>query len=139
MGPGPDDPEMAKLMQSEHELERQSHDLIRKYSDNEDSQVREKAKTALREMLTKQFGLQNQRRELELKRVEERLSKLREQLKRRTDARDQIVDQRLQQLVNEADGLGWTAPAGGPEAPNDFVPLRSSSFAPAPSRSRVAR
>jgi hypothetical protein len=113
IGPGPDDPEMAKLMQSEHELDRQSHDLIRKYSETEDQQVREKAKTALREMLNKQFDLQNQRRELELKRVEERLGKLREQLRKRNDARTQIVDQRLEHLVNEAEGLGWTSPAGG--------------------------
>jgi hypothetical protein len=66
--PGHDDPEMAKLTQSEHELEQQSHDLIRKYSETEDQQVREKAKTALAEMLDKQFELQNQRRELELRR-----------------------------------------------------------------------
>ena len=51
-GPGHDDPEMAKLTQAEHELEQQSHDLIRKYSETEDQQVRDKAKSALREMLT---------------------------------------------------------------------------------------
>lgn len=113
MGPGPDDPETARLMQQENELDRQSHELIQKYSEAEDPLVREKAKTALREMLIKQFDLQNQRRELELKRVEERLSKLRDQLKKRNDARAQIVDQRLEHLVNEAEGLGWGSPAGG--------------------------
>ncbi|MEX2140501.1 MAG: hypothetical protein WD894_14655 [Pirellulales bacterium] len=122
MGPGPDDPDMAKLIQSEHELERQSHDLMRKYSETEDQQVREKAKTALRDILIKQFDLQNQRRELELTRVEERLSKLREQLKKRSDARAQIVDQRLEHVINEAEGLGWTSPASGNPFNLQFTP-----------------
>ncbi len=112
-GHGSDDPEVEKLARSEHELERQSRELIEKYADSEDAPVREKAKAALREMLNKQFDLQNQRRDLELKRVEARLSKLREQLAKRSDARTQIVDQRLEQLVSEAAGLGWAAPGNG--------------------------
>lgn len=131
MGAGPDDPDMAKLIQSEHELDQQAHDLIRKYAETEDQQVREKAKAALREMLNKQFELQNERRELELKRVEERLAKLRDQLKKRSDARAQIVDQRLEHLVNEAEGLGWTSPAGAGADLN----LR---FTPSPARPRPA-
>ena len=42
----------------------------------------------LRETLAKQFDIQRQRRHLELVRVEERLNKLREQVKKRNDARE---------------------------------------------------
>jgi hypothetical protein len=137
MGPGPDDPDMAKLIESEHELDRQSHDLIRKYAETEDQQVREKAKTALREMLNNQFDLQNDRRELELKRVEERLAKLRDQLKKRSDARTQIVGQRLEQLVNEAEGLGWTSPTGGNSGLNlQFTPHDLPGPRPSPAIAR---
>jgi hypothetical protein len=137
MDAGADDPDMAKPVQLEHELDRQSHDLIRKYADTEDQQVREKAKVALREMLNKQFDLQNERREMELKRVEERLAKLRDQLKKRSDSRTQIIDQRLTQLVNEAEGLGWTSP-GGAGAPLNlqFAPGSSARSVPAPAIAR---
>jgi hypothetical protein len=106
------DPDMEKLNRSVHEIEQQSHELLRKYAETDDAGLKEKAKAQLRDMLTKQFDLQNERRSLELTRIEERLGKLRDQLKRRTDARDQIVDRHLQSLVSEAEGLGWSAPEG---------------------------
>ena len=110
--PGHDDPEMSKLMQTEHELARQSDDLVRQYSETEDYSQREKLRGQLRELLVKQFEAQQQRRERELSNVETRLGKLREQLKKRTSARDTIVDRRLENLTSDADGLGWTTPAG---------------------------
>jgi hypothetical protein len=113
LGPGQDDPELSKLIQTEHELVRQSDDLVRQYSATEDYGQREKLRTQLRELLGKQFVAQQQRRERELVRVEERLSKLREQLKKRSSARDTIIDRRLETLTSDADGLGWTPPAGG--------------------------
>jgi hypothetical protein len=116
LGPGHDDPELSKLIQSEHELDRQSDDLVRQYGATEDYTQREKLRTQLREVLGKQFVAQQQRRERELVRVEERLSKLREQLKKRNSARDTIIDRRLETLTSDADGLGWTPPAsGGPQ------------------------
>jgi hypothetical protein len=110
---GQDDPEMSKLMQTEHELSRQSDDLVRQYGETEDYAQREKLRGQLREQLVKQFEAQQQRRERELSNVEKRLSRLREQLKKRTGARDTIVDRRLENLTSDADGLGWTPPAGG--------------------------
>jgi hypothetical protein len=119
LGSGQDDPEMAKLIQSEHELARQSDDLVRQYGDNEDYAGREKLRTQLRDLLIKQFNVQQERRERELANVEKRLGKLREQLKKRTSARDTIVDRRLENLTSDADGLGWTPPAaGGPQGIN---------------------
>jgi hypothetical protein len=132
------DPDMEKINRSVHELEQQSHELMRKYVDTDDAPLREKAKAQLREMLSKQFDLQNQRRSLELTRIEERLGKLRDQLKRRTDARDQIVDQRLLQLVSEAEGLGWAAPGNGSplDAAGRFFPGPFKVTQPAPAVAR---
>ena len=46
-------------------------------------------------------------------RVEKARAYVREQLKKRTSARDTIVDRRLENLTSDADGLGWTPPSGG--------------------------
>jgi hypothetical protein len=113
LGHGEDDPEMSKLIQAEHELDRQSDDLVKQYGGTEDYTQREKLRTQLRELLVKQFDAQQQRREKELERVEKRISDLRAQIKKRTSVRNEIVDRRLENLTSEADGLGWTTPAGG--------------------------
>jgi hypothetical protein len=117
-GSNPDDPEMADLNKSEHELGRKSHELLKEYSATDESSEHERLASELRETLEAQFDLQIKRRELELQRVEERLAKLREQLKKRSGARRQIVDRRLEQLTSDADGLGWNSPPGG-QAPAD--------------------
>ena len=116
-GSPPDDPEMAKLTETENALAHESNELIEQYASTEDYQAREKVKTKLRELLAKQFEVQNQRRERELTRIEERLGKLREQLRKRTAARETIIDRRIESLVSEAEGLGWTAPAAGGNTP----------------------
>jgi hypothetical protein len=108
----PDDPEMAQLAEAEGELARTSEDLLSQYAATDKAEEQKRLKTELRETLAKQFDVQRQRRELELARVEERIKKVREQLKKRNDARDTIIDRRLEQLINDADGLGWTGPGG---------------------------
>jgi hypothetical protein len=110
---GEDDAEIAKLNEAEHELGQQSQQLIADYGQTEDYEKRESLKKQLREVLVKQFDLQRQRRESELSRVEERLTKLREQLKKRNDSRNSIIDRRLENMISDAEGLGWGPPAGG--------------------------
>jgi hypothetical protein len=126
--PTPDDPELVKLIESENQLAHESDELIGQYAATENYQEREKLKTKLREVLSKQFDVQRQRRERELKSIEDRLSKLREQLKKRTDARETIIDRRIESLVSDAEGLGWTAPAAG-----------NIPFGPGPARLRQAK
>ena len=121
MPPGPmgvafgvdDDPEVAELVQAEATLANESQELVARIAEAENAQDRKKIAADLREVLAKQFDAQRKRRELELTRIENQVRKLREQIKKRDDARDTIIDRRLEQLVNEAEGLGW-APAAGP-------------------------
>jgi hypothetical protein len=129
---GQPDEEMQKLMQSENELSHESNELMGKYTSIDDETERNQLKTSLREVLGKQFDAQRQRRELELKRVEERLSKLREQLNKRNNARETIVNRRLEQLISEADGLGWGAPGTG----NIQYGLGGIAPSPRPARAR---
>ncbi|HEV3024616.1 MAG TPA: hypothetical protein VGX76_19205, partial [Pirellulales bacterium] len=46
--------------------------------------------------------------------IEARVKKLREVINKRNEAKRSIIDKRLDQLIREADGLGWNAPAAGP-------------------------
>jgi hypothetical protein len=122
-GDAGDDPEIAKLNESENELAQQSHQLISDYSQTDDYQKRESLKKQLREVLAKQFDAQRQRREKELEQVEKRLARVRDQLKKRNDSRETIIDRRLESLVSDAEGLGWTPPAGsGPSGPGGLAP-----------------
>jgi hypothetical protein len=106
------DTEMNKLLQEEAAAEQQVAKLVEAYSHAEGESARSGIKSNLSSTLEKEFDLQQKRRDLELKRVEERLRNVRELMKKRNDARRSIIDNRLDQLLREADGLGWTPPAG---------------------------
>jgi hypothetical protein len=104
------DPELDKLVAAEGEAAREVAKLVAEYRQTEDDGERTKIKPKLAAALTKQFEQQQKRRELELARAEEQLKKLRELMKKRGEEKKNIVDKRLDQLVREAEGLGWSAP-----------------------------
>ncbi|HEV7225322.1 MAG TPA: hypothetical protein VGN42_21630 [Pirellulales bacterium] len=110
----PDDPEMAELRQADVALMQESEQLVAQYAATEDQEKRAALKTQLAESLAKHFDTQQQLRERELARVEARIKKLRELTQKRRDAQRTIVEQRLDQLLREADGLGWTPPGNSP-------------------------
>jgi hypothetical protein len=45
---------------------------------------------------------------------------LREIMRKRSESRQTIIDKRLDQLLREADGLGWTLPPGTTAPRNGF-------------------
>jgi hypothetical protein len=110
-GPG-QDPEMQKLLAEEGKSQREAVGLVAEYTRKEKDSEREAVKTKLADVLGKQFDAQQKRRDLELTRLEAQVKKLREVMKKRGDARQNIVNNRLDQLIREADGLGWAAPPG---------------------------
>ena len=118
--PADDDPEMTKLANDEAALAHQSQEIVSRYTESENEIEQKTIKAELREALAKQFDVQRERRELELKRIEERVRKLRDQIKKRNDARDTIIDRRLDQLINEAEGLGWGPNSGQAGRTNFF-------------------
>ena len=110
--PVDDDPEMTELAQSEAVLAGEASELIGQYAESENAAERKRVAAELRQVLARQFEVQKQRRELELGRIEERVRRLREQIKKRNEARETIIDRRLAQLIDDAEGLGWTPPGG---------------------------
>jgi hypothetical protein len=112
IGGKPGDAELHKLMQLEGKGEREVASLLEEYGRTESETQRGKIKGKLAEVLEKQFDLQQKRRDLEVARIEAQLKKLRDLMKKRSEARQTIVEKRLDQLLSEAAGLGWTSPPG---------------------------
>jgi len=146
--PGPmgmasdDDPEMVELAQAEATLANESEELVGRFAETDNAADRKQLAGELRQTLAKQFEVQRKRRELELNRIEERVRKLRDQIKKRDDARETIIDRRLDQLINEVEGLGWTPPAGarGAGRSSYYAPGSRNNFGNAPAnRSPVAK
>jgi hypothetical protein len=122
------DGEAHKLMENEANSEREARRLVDEYAHTENDSQRSKIKNKLADVLDKQFDLQQKRRELEVAQIENQLKKLRELMRKRSEGRQTIVEKRLDQLLREAEGLGWTSPAGGGNLGN----RQNSYFVPQP-------
>lgn len=106
------DPEVAELNRLDQQLEHESRALVHQLAQPEqDKKLLDDLKQKLREALEKQFDAQQKLRELEVTRIEERVRKLRELITKRNGARQTIVDRRQQQLIDDAEGFGWSAGA----------------------------
>jgi len=115
--------ELQTLLSGEAACERDVANLLSEYSRNQDEKKRAELKGKINGLLDQQFEHQQKRRNLEVTRIEAQLTKLRELIKKRADARPTIVQKRLDQLLSEADGLGWT-PRQGDRNNFDFnVPM----------------
>lgn len=111
MGPGgegffPEDPEMAALNRSEYDLDQQTRELADKLRGAK-KEDRDKIKAEISEVVTKHFDVRQKRRELQIKRMDDELKKLREAVTRRNDSKDQIIKKRLAELVGNEDDLGF--------------------------------
>jgi len=94
------DPEMYKLLKADHDLERQTRELAVQYRqapDDEKSSIEKQMK----EVVDKHFQVRQDRRRLELKRLEEELKRLRDSFEQRNKAREGIVEKRVSQLLGE--------------------------------------
>lgn len=110
------DPELNELRQSAAAMSNLADGLAAQYAATEDVEKRSAIKAELLESLTRQFEAQQKVRERELANVEARVKKLRDLTQKRRDAQKTIIDQRLDQLLREADGLGWAPPANAYDA-----------------------
>ena len=90
--------------------------LLKAEKNDEKQDLRKK----LDEMLQKEFDQHLQHQEKELEELEKQLAQLRGTLKKRKDAKESIIRRRAEQLINEAEGLGWTGPSGPRRGATDF-------------------
>ncbi len=97
--------------------------LIGEYSKTQDETKRASIKSELTTLLDQQFNMQQKHREAEVKNIEDQLKKLRDVMKKRSENRQSIVNNRLEQLLREAEGLGWAPPHGSNGSFNFNAPL----------------
>jgi len=86
-----------------------AHQYIKAEKEEEKKEIRKK----LADVLAKQFDTQVEKQQKELADLENQIASLKALLKKRTDAKTTIIDHRMDQLIQEAEGLGWTAPGAG--------------------------
>lgn len=85
-------------------LDDKTHELsVRLRSAKKDD--REKLKAELTDVVTKHFDVRQQRRDLQVKRMEAELQKLRDAMTKRNESRNDIIKKRLTELVGEQSDL----------------------------------
>jgi hypothetical protein len=101
------DPETAKLMGLDREKSDEIQVLAAKFKNLTDANERATAETELAELVTKQFMIRQQMREVQLAQLEEQVKRLRTTQTEREAQRDRIISDRVQQILRDAAGLGW--------------------------------
>jgi hypothetical protein len=129
------DAESQKLLVAERAAAEEARTLLATVLKAESPADKEKAKKNVRVSLAQVFDLQQQRRTREIAKIEERLGKLKDVLKKRETAKDSIIDRRLESLTGGVDELGWeesfspsSAPAGG--SPYSYPPVQPRAANP---------
>jgi hypothetical protein len=93
--------------QEEGTLSNQASKLARQLGSAKADGDREKLKTELGTILEKQFELRQQRHKKEIDSLEAQVKKLKDLVDKRQENRREIVAKRLDQILQEAQGLGW--------------------------------
>jgi hypothetical protein len=101
----PIDPETRALNEQEQKIDQDVQRIVVQYKPAADKETRAKLKKQLEDLTSQQFDVRQQSRELEIKRLETELTRIRESIQKRTENRDQIIKRRVAQLVHEEDDL----------------------------------
>ena len=89
------------------EHERRVQGLVRDWKAAISDNVRSAAEDNLRKALAEAFAARMAEHEQQVEELEARVQELRAQLDRRREKQDEIIDFRLEELLREAQGLGW--------------------------------
>jgi hypothetical protein len=88
------DPESVRMASEEQATAQEARALAALYARAESDAAKDEAKKKLREKLAAIFDLQQQRRAHEIAKIEERLGKLKDTMKKRDTSKDPIIDRR---------------------------------------------
>jgi hypothetical protein len=86
-------------------------DLAKAYVHADKKDKKQEIRKKLDEVLSKQFDQHMEHQKKELDDLEKQIEQLKATLKKRQEAKGTIVERRADQLINEAEGLGWTTPS----------------------------
>lgn len=122
--------------QEELEALKKLHAAIQSLRTDKDEAARKAAADVIQQQLTTQFESDLRQREKDLSEVELRVKTLREQLNNRKAAQAEIINLRLQTLVNDANGLGFPDASLGIRQTPVVLPDESPLYDPGPERTR---
>jgi len=102
----------------------------------ESADAKADAKVELRDALATEYDDRMDQYDAHITSLETELEKMKERLSRRRAAKDEMVDLKLQEVLANADGLGWPTGTNGRSGRNIFsvsptLPVQASRF-PAP-------
>ena len=103
-------PYVGRVDQQFYAFRDESAQLAQKYAKAENDDEKATIRKSLTQVLEKQFDAQLKAQQQELEDLEKQVAKLKKLLSRRKEAKETIVERRLEQLVQEAEGLGWNVP-----------------------------
>jgi len=114
---------MPAVSEDEH-LETWVNQAIADYAKTEGQDARKQQREQIAKALDRIFDIRQERRMEELETLEQRVQKLRGTLETREKLKSDILKNRLDYLIREADGLGWGdgLPAPGRSAPTGMGP-----------------
>ena len=108
----------------------QSAQLAKQYVKTEKEDERRNIRKKLTDVLEQQFDARAKQQQKELEDLEKQIANLRALLEKRLKAKSTIIERRIEQLIQDAEGLGWNAPSS-PHPRSDYrVP--SADFQPGP-------
>jgi hypothetical protein len=100
---------------------RQAHKLIESWKNSKNEGERDNIEQSLRKLLTVEFSTRLEAHEEEVKQLEEKVRQLRARINLRREKQNEIVENRLQQLLRDAQGLGWGSEGiGGQSRPDPW-------------------
>lgn len=95
------DPEMYELWKADADLERQTSELGERYRRAPQEVERTKIFEELKQLVAKHFDIRQKKRELELKRLEEQLDRMKDSVAKRLQSKEEILRGRLDELISE--------------------------------------
>ena len=100
------DPELYEAERQDMELERKTFELVGQFRQARPEE-RAALKMAVQEVVAKHFEVRQKKRQLQLARMERDLKRMREEILRRDEAKDQIVGRRLKELIGDPGDLDF--------------------------------
>ncbi len=101
------DPKLYRKALRAMELERESFDLAEKYQNTVNEREKKKIREQLRTILSEQFDLKEKEKSARIKKLEEEITRLKDELVKREKNKKTIVEKRLKDLLGESKYLNW--------------------------------
>jgi hypothetical protein len=100
-------PARDQLAVEEQALANEANEIRQRLDSATTDAQRSDVRTKLAENLGKQFDVRQKRHGLEIEALETQVKKLKELVRRRQESRTEIISHRVDQILREAEGLGW--------------------------------